>query len=80
MSDLHVLMLPSFYHTREKPYAGTFFHDWALALARAGVRVGVGYVEGRVFAFTDLQNGDWYVHDAGVHWPTIRVAFHQTGP
>jgi glycosyltransferase involved in cell wall biosynthesis len=47
MSDLHVLMLPSFYHTRQKPYSGTFFRDWALALARAGVTVGVGYVEGR---------------------------------
>lgn len=47
MSDLHVLMLPSFYHTRQKPYEGTFFRDWALALARAGVRVGVGYVESR---------------------------------
>lgn len=47
MSDLHVLMLPSFYQTRQKPYDGTFFRDWALALARAGVKVGVGYVEGR---------------------------------
>jgi glycosyltransferase involved in cell wall biosynthesis len=47
MSDLHVLMLPSFYHTRQKPYDGTFFRDWALALAGAGVKVGVGYVEGR---------------------------------
>jgi glycosyltransferase involved in cell wall biosynthesis len=47
MSDLHVLMLPSFYMTRQKPYDGTFFRDWALALAGAGVKVGVGYVEGR---------------------------------
>jgi glycosyltransferase involved in cell wall biosynthesis len=47
MSDLHVLMLPSFYQTRHKPYEGTFFRDWALALTRAGVKVGVGYVEGR---------------------------------
>ena len=35
MSDLHVLMLPSFYHTPQKPYDGTFFRDWALAMATA---------------------------------------------
>lgn len=44
---LHVLILPSFYPTREAPYNGTFFRDWAQALQRAGVRVGVGYTEGR---------------------------------
>lgn len=44
---LHVLMLPSFYPTREAPYNGTFFRDWAQALQRAGVRVGVAYAEGR---------------------------------
>src|SRR5262245_20246536 len=32
---------------------------------------GVGYVDGRVFAFTDIQQQDWYVHDAGAHWPAI---------
>jgi glycosyltransferase involved in cell wall biosynthesis len=46
-SDLHVLMLPSFYHTRQRPYSGPFFRDWATALMRAGVKVGMGYVEGR---------------------------------
>ena len=40
-------MLPSFYQTRENPYNGLFFRDWAQALQRAGVRVGVAYVEGR---------------------------------
>ena len=44
---LHVLMLPSFYQTQEKPYVGTFFKDWASALNGAGVRVGVAYVEVR---------------------------------
>jgi glycosyltransferase involved in cell wall biosynthesis len=44
---LHVLILPSFYPTREAPYNGTFFRDWAQALQRAGVRVGVAYAEGR---------------------------------
>lgn len=40
-------MLPSFYPTRELPYTGTFFRDWARALQRVGVRVGVAYTEVR---------------------------------
>jgi glycosyltransferase involved in cell wall biosynthesis len=40
-------MLPSFFHTRQRPYAGTFFRDWAWALQGTGVRVGIAYVEGR---------------------------------
>jgi len=40
---------------------------------------GVAYVEDRVFAFTDLQQNDWYAMSAGQHWPAIRVAFQQ-GP
>jgi glycosyltransferase involved in cell wall biosynthesis len=46
-SGLHVLILPSYYQTEDRPYSGTFFRDWACALQRAGVRVGVAYVEGR---------------------------------
>src|SRR5207302_11365430 len=46
-SDLHVLVLPSFFHTSQRPYGGTFFRDWAWALQRAGVKVGIAYVEGR---------------------------------
>ena len=30
-----------------EPYTGTFFRDWALALQRAGVKVGVAFVEDR---------------------------------
>jgi glycosyltransferase involved in cell wall biosynthesis len=44
---LHVLMVPSFYQTRQRPYSGTFFRDWAHALQRAGVSTGIAYVEGR---------------------------------
>lgn len=44
---LHILMLPSFYQTQDRPYDGTFFRDWASALHTAGARVGVAYVEGR---------------------------------
>src|SRR5688500_16227118 len=66
MSDLHVLMLPSFYMTRQKPYDGTFFRDWALALAGAGVKVGVGYVEGRSLR--------------GLSWRGLRETRFQTSP
>ncbi len=47
VEGLHVLVLPSFYPTREAPYSGTFFRDWAQALHGAGVRVGVAYTEVR---------------------------------
>ena len=44
---MHVLVLPSFYHTLDRPHAGTFFRDWAWALRRTGVKVGVAYAEAR---------------------------------
>jgi glycosyltransferase involved in cell wall biosynthesis len=47
MPELHVLMLPSFYQSRHRPYIGTFFRDWAQALRGAGVRVGVACLEDR---------------------------------
>ena len=47
MRTLHVLMLPSWYHTPDRPWHGTFFENQALALARAGARVGVAFAEVR---------------------------------
>jgi glycosyltransferase involved in cell wall biosynthesis len=44
---MHVLVLPSWYSTSDKPWLGTFFADQAVALARAGMRVGVVFVENR---------------------------------
>ena len=44
---MHVLMLPSWYSTPEIPWNGVFFENQAVALARAGARVGVAFVEGR---------------------------------
>ncbi|MHB8837658.1 MAG: glycosyltransferase [Gemmatimonadaceae bacterium] len=44
---MHVLVLPSWYHTQDRPYAGTFFRDWALAMQTAGMRVGVAFPEMR---------------------------------
>lgn len=44
---MHVLMLPSWYSTPDRPTSGGFFRDQAVALAQSGVRVGVAYVEDR---------------------------------
>ena len=44
---MHVLVLPSWYPTADRPVLGTFFRDQALALRCAGLRVGVAYVEPR---------------------------------
>lgn len=44
---MHVLILPSWYRTPEIPWSGIFFENQAVALARAGARVGVAFVEGR---------------------------------
>ena len=42
---MHVLVLPSWYPTTERPQNGLYFVDQAAALARAGLRVGVLYPE-----------------------------------
>jgi glycosyltransferase involved in cell wall biosynthesis len=44
---MHVLVLPSWYSTTDLPWSGAFFEDQAVALARAGARVGVAFVERR---------------------------------
>ena len=42
---MHVLLLPSWYHTEDKPWRGMFFRDQALSLIRHGIRAGVAFVE-----------------------------------
>jgi glycosyltransferase involved in cell wall biosynthesis len=75
--NLHVLMVPSFYLTRERPYSGTFFRDWAQALQRAGVRIGVAYVEGRALRGLSLaaMRESRFQLTAGVEdgLPTVRL-------
>lgn len=44
---MHLLMLPSFYDDPDQPLCGNFFREQAVALADAGARVGVVYVEPR---------------------------------
>jgi len=43
----HVLFLPSFYVDPEKPVLGIFFKEQAQAVRKAGLKVGVAYVEPR---------------------------------
>lgn len=47
---MHVLHLPSWYSTSDKPWRGMFVRDQALALSAAGVQVGVAFVERRSFS------------------------------
>lgn len=44
---MHVLVLPSWYATPDKPWRGTFIRNQARALAVAGVQTGVAFVERR---------------------------------
>lgn len=44
---MHILIIPSFYRTPHEPGKGTFFREQALALRRAGARVGVMYYHDR---------------------------------
>ena len=44
---MHVLLLPSWFDTVDKPWRGTFFRDQARALARQGIRTGIAFVERR---------------------------------
>ena len=48
--------------------------------ANASMFDGVSYVDRRTFAFTDVQQKNWYVHDAGKHWKQLKISFHRTGP
>lgn len=44
---MHVVLIPSWYDTPDKPWRGTFFRDQALCLLRHGVQVGLVFVERR---------------------------------
>src|SRR6266487_318289 len=46
-SKPHVLFLPSFYSDPDKPLLGSFFKEQAQAVRKAGLTVGVAYVEPR---------------------------------
>ena len=46
---MHVLMLPSWYHTEDKPWRGMFFRDQALSLIRSGIHAGIAFAERKSF-------------------------------
>jgi glycosyltransferase involved in cell wall biosynthesis len=47
---MHILHLPSWYSTSDKPWRGMFVRDQALALHAAGVESGIAFVERRSFS------------------------------
>ncbi len=44
---MHILHMPSWYSTSDKPWRGMFVRDQALALHAAGVQNGIAFVERR---------------------------------
>lgn len=44
---MHILLLPSWYSTIDKPWRGMFFADQARAIAQHGLRAGLAFVERR---------------------------------
>jgi glycosyltransferase involved in cell wall biosynthesis len=57
VSNAHVLVVPSWYHTREQPVHGTFFREQAIAVQKLGVRIGVVFPDLRTVV--GAQAGDW---------------------
>jgi glycosyltransferase involved in cell wall biosynthesis len=51
---MHVLLLPSWYKTPDKPWRGTYVRDQALALNGAGVQTGIAFVERRSLSKLNL--------------------------
>lgn len=55
MHKLHILFLPSWYPTSHTPLLGTFFREQAMALHKAGMRVGVVYPDIRSMRQVNYQ-------------------------
>lgn len=60
---MHILILPSWYRTPDKPLIGSFFREQAIALAKSGLKISL------MFLYTDSTTGTWYEEqdDEGVH-------------
>jgi glycosyltransferase involved in cell wall biosynthesis len=60
---MHILILPSWYRTPDKPLIGSFFREQAIALAGSGEKISLMYL------YTDSTTGTWYEEhdDEGVH-------------
>ncbi len=52
---MHVLFVPNAYPNAQYPYRGVFFKDLVVALKKAGVKVGVAYLDIRPFVEQDLK-------------------------
>lgn len=66
MSDLHLVFLPSWYSSVETPSAGIFIRRQALALSKAGVKVGLLYPD--LDSSPDVEgNGKFLGSELSVH-------------
>ena len=57
VANAHVLVIPSWYKTREQPVHGTFFREQAMAVHKLGVKTGLVFPELRTVA--RARAGDW---------------------
>jgi glycosyltransferase involved in cell wall biosynthesis len=73
----HVLFLPSFYSDPDKPIVGVFFKDQAKAVAAAGAKVGLAFVEPRGLRNIGpaaLAQSHWQISfDIEEGLPTVRM-------
>lgn len=56
---MHVLIVPSWYPTSERPVSGIFFREQAIALAKAGHKVGVVFPERKSIKRLRLERKYW---------------------
>ena len=57
VENAHVLVVPSWYQTREQPVHGTFFREQAMAVHKLGVKTGLVFPELRTMV--GARAGDW---------------------
>jgi len=57
VANAHVLVVPSWYHTREQPVHGSFFREQAVSVQKLGVKTGVVFPDLRTM--TGARADDW---------------------
>jgi L-malate glycosyltransferase len=73
---MHVLFLPSWYATDDKPWRGTFVTDQAHAAAQAGAKVGLAFVERRSlsnFSLRELERSHFQISTSDNGLRTMRM-------
>lgn len=67
---MHLLILPSWYKTKENPLSGSFFEDQARALQGAGVKVSILFPDFR-FAHQENARSERYNDDGIQTWHSV---------